>query len=167
MRLMADKTGERFLTILEQDGDNILVQFISANGELQGRPFRDSLRSFEMVGWQPRRTSTAIGLQRFKQGYLEDAHVSFALHQLYPLGRKVQLPSGEVATIASYANTHTDGYYMYIRCQGKTTLERKRMSPQWQLLPDDTLLALPYFPAPKTAEELANIDEFDQWAGGF
>ncbi|RJG42275.1 hypothetical protein [Motilimonas pumila] len=167
MRLMADKTGERFLTILEQDGDRILVQFISANGELQGRPFHDSLRSFEMVGWQTRRTSTAIGLQRFKQGYLEDAHVSFALHQLFPLGRKVRLPNGETVTIASYANTHADGYYMYIKIAGKDTLERKRMTPEWQLLPDDTLLALPYYPAPKTPQELANISEFDQWAGGF
>ncbi|MDO6765978.1 hypothetical protein [Agarivorans sp. 1_MG-2023] len=167
MKLLADKTGEQFLTILEEDGDKLVVQFISNEGLKKGQPFKDSLRSLLLVGWTPRSTSTAIGLYRFKQGYLEDAHVSFALHQLYPLGRKVKLPSGEIAQIASYANTHSDGYYMYLRNTRDQQLSRLKITPDWQLLPSTKLLALPYFPKPKTQQELDVISDYDKWACGF
>ncbi|MEH6451672.1 MAG: hypothetical protein V7782_01400 [Psychromonas sp.] len=167
MKLLADKTGEQFLNILNQIEDSVLVQFITNEGIPSGKPFQDSLRDLFLAGWTERRTSSAIGLYRFKQGYLEDAHVSYALHQLYPLGRKVKLPSGEVAKIASYANTHSDGYYMYIIQDGNTTLTRKKITPKWELLPAEELLALPYYPLPRTPEELDNIREYEQWAGGF
>ncbi|NLS12615.1 hypothetical protein HGP28_06820 [Vibrio sp. SM6] len=167
MKLLADKTGEQFLTILAQDGDNVTVQFISNEGESKGKPFEDSLRGLLLTGWTPRTTSTAIGLARFKQGYLEDAHVSFALHRLYPLGRMVKLPSGDVVRIASYANTNSDGYYMYVEKEGSDELMRLKMTPEWELLPTDKLLALPYYPAPKTQKELDTISQFDAWAGGF
>ncbi|OLQ93341.1 hypothetical protein BIY22_02290 [Vibrio panuliri] len=167
MKLLADKTGEQFLNILEQTGDVVVVQFISNEGLAKGRPFQDSLRGLTLAGWTERTTSTAIGLYRFKQGYLEDAHVSFALHQLYPLGRKVKLPSGVIAKIASYANSHTDGYYMYVVKEGETNLTRLKMTPDWVLLPSEKLLALPFYPLPKTQQELDAIDEFQAWAGGF
>lgn len=167
MKLLADITGEQFLQILEQDDDKVLVQFISNEGIGKGVPFKDSLKGLYLAGWTPRATSTAIGLHRFKQGMLEDAHVSFALHQLYPLGRKVKLPSGEVVRIASYANTHSDGYYMFVRLDGDEDLTRLKMSPEWELMPDEKLSALPYYPAPRTQQEWDNIDEFDDWAGGF
>lgn len=165
MRLLADKTGEQFLQILEQTDDIVTVQFISNEGVAKGKPFQDSLKGLAITGWSPRATSTAIGLARFKQGILEDAQVSFALHQLFPLGRRVKLPCGNTATIASYANTHTDGYYMYLRIDDK--LKRMKISPDWQLLPSDELLRLPYYPAPRSQQELDNICAFDQWAGGF
>ena len=82
MQLLADKTGELFLNILKKEGDSVLVQFISNEGELKGKPFKDSLDGLLLIGWSHRSTSTAIGLSRFKQGYLEDARVSYALHQL-------------------------------------------------------------------------------------
>ncbi len=167
MKLMADKTGELFLTLLEEDGDRVTVQFISNEGELKGRPFKDSLRSLQMAGWTHRTTSTAIGLKRFRQGYLEDPVVSYALHQLYPLGREVRLPSGETVKVASYANTHADGYYMYVRKAASDDIVRLKMTPEWELLPSRKLLGLPFYPKPKTKEDLALIDEYDQWAAGF
>ncbi|WP_260259296.1 hypothetical protein [Vibrio intestinalis] len=167
MKLLADKTGEQFLSIQQEQGDEVIVQFISNEGEPTGKPFKDSLKGLKLAGWSVRHTSTAIGLYRFKHGYLEDAHVSFALHQLYPLGRKVKLPTGDVVKIASYANTHSDGYYMYVTKQGQSKLTRLKMSPEWELLPSDKLLALPYYPAPRTQQEIDNIQSFDEWAGGF
>ncbi|RTZ18114.1 hypothetical protein EJ063_04820 [Vibrio aquaticus] len=166
MKLMADRTGEQFLEIKSQQGDEVEVQFISNQGDPKGKPFKDSLKGLMLAGWSHRATSTAIGLKRFKQGYVNDAHVSFALHQLYPLGRMVQLPSGDKVRIASYANTHNDGYYMLVRGDDDK-LVRLKMTPDWELLASEKLLALPYFPAPRTQSELDNISEFDQWAGGF
>lgn len=166
MELLADRTGEQFLEILARDDDKVTVQFISNEGENKGKPFKDSLSGLLLAGWTHRTTSTAIGLSRFKQGYLEDPHVSFALHQLYPLGRKVKLPCGDVMRIASYANTHSDGYYMYLK-DTDDKLVRMKMTPDWELLPTEALLALPYYPAPRSQIELDNIAEFDRWAGGF
>ncbi|MGF1748915.1 hypothetical protein [Vibrio cionasavignyae] len=165
MQLLADKTGEQFLQIIEKTGDRVRVQFISNEGITKGKPFSDRLSGLLLAGWSERQTSTAIGLERFHQGALEDEKVSFSLHQLFPLGRKVRLPSNEVVTIASYANTHQGGYYMYVRANG--VLKRLKMEASWQLLPSDKLLALPYYPAPRTQTELDNIDSFDAWAGGF
>lgn len=167
MKLLANKTGEMFLNILELDGDKLLVQFITNEGESEGKPFRDSLNKLLAVGWTHRTTSTAIGLYRFKQGYLEDLSVSFALHRLYPMGRKVKLPSGEIYHIASYANTHADGYYMYLSKDDGGPLLLLKMTPEWKLLPSEKLLGLPYHPKPRTQEELESIDCFDRWAGGF
>jgi hypothetical protein len=167
MQLLADKNGEQFLNIVEQDGDAVVVQFISNEGEPKGKPFKDSHRGLLLAGWTKRTTSTAIGISRFKQGYLEDAHVSFALHQLYPLGRKVRLHTGEVAKIASYANTHNDGYYMYVVKEGESDLKRLKITPKWDLLPSEELLTLPYYPAKRTKQELDIIREFEQWSGGF
>lgn len=166
MKLLADRTGEQFLEILTRNEDSVEVQFISNEGEYKGKPFRDSLSGLLLAGWSHRTTSTAIGLNRFKKGYLEDPHVSFALHQLYPLGRKVKLPSGDVMRIASYANTHNDGYYMFVK-DDNNNMVRLKMTPDWELLPLEKLLALPYYPAPRSQTELNNIDEFDRWAGGF
>lgn len=42
-----------------------------------------------------------------------------------------------------------------------------KMSPDWLLMPSEKLLALPYYPRPRTQKELDVIDEFDSWAGGF
>ena len=165
MKLLVDRTGEQFLEIIEESGDSLLVQFISNEGIRKGKPFKDTLSGLFLTGWKPRTTSTAIGLERFKQGKLQDPKVSFALHQLYPLGRDVKLPSGEVATIASYANTHIDGYYMFVRLEGE--LKRLKMTPDWELQPSEVRLALPYYPAPRSRGELQNIDDFDAWAGGF
>ncbi len=165
MKLLADKTGELFLEIIEQQGDSVTVQFISNEGKHKGKPFVDTLTGLFLAGWTHRSTSTAIGLQRFKQGILQDAKVSFALHQLFPLGRKVKLPNGTVGIIASYANTHTDGYFMYLRIEG--TLHRHKITPDWQLLPSEKLLLLPYYPAPLTKAEKKAIQEYDAWAGGF
>jgi hypothetical protein len=167
MKLLADKTGEQFLTILKQIDNSVVVQFITNEGQPKGQPFQDSLSGLALAGWTERSTSSAIGLYRFKQGYLEDAHVSFALHQLYPLGRKVKLPSGDVAKIASYANTHPDGYYMFVIKQGESQLSRLKISPDWELLPSDELLRLPFYPQPKTQQEIDTIDEFQHWARGF
>lgn len=166
MKLMADHTGEKFLEIKEQCDDTVIVQFISNDGDPKGQPFKDSLKGLMLAGWSHRTTSTAIGLKRFKQGHVNDAHVSFALHQLYPLGRMVLLPSGEKVRIASYANTHNDGYYMFV-CGDDEKLVRLKMTPDWELLASEKLLALPYYPAPRDQSELDNISEFDQWAGGF
>jgi len=165
MKLLVDKTGEQFLEVLEEVGDTLRVQFISNEGVRKGKPFNDSMTGLFLTGWTNRSTSTAMGLEKFKQGVLQDATVSFALHQLYPLGRKVKLPCGRVATIASYANTHEDGYYMFVRLDGELT--RLKMTPDWILMPSDTLLRLPFYPRPKTQEELAAIEAFDAWAGGF
>ncbi|CAH1523426.1 conserved hypothetical protein [Vibrio owensii] len=167
MKLLADKTGEQFLQILDEQGDALTVQFISNEGEPKGQPFKDSLKGLKLAGWSHRTTSTAIGISRFKKGHLEDAHVSFALHRLYPLGRKVKLPSGEIVQIASYANTHADGYYMFVRRDDEQELVRMKMSPDWLLMPSEKLLALPYYPRPRTQQELNVIDDFDKWAGGF
>ena len=167
MKLLADKTGEQFLQIIKQTDDSVLVQFISNEGKPKGKPFQDSMKGLMLAGWSIRTTSSAIGLYRFKQGCLEDPHVSFALHQLYPLGRKVKLPTGEKAKIASYANTHPDGYYMFVIREGDTDLRRLKITPEWELLPEEKLLALPYYPAPLTQQEIDNINEFQEWAGGF
>lgn len=167
MKLLADKNGEQFLNIIEEEGDSVLVQFISSKGDLNGKPFRDSLSDLMVVGWTHRCTSTAIGLNLFKSGGLEDARVSFALHQLYPMGRKVRLPSGEVVLTASYANTHSDGYYMYVRRFNADQLSRIKISPDWVLLPSDKLLALPYYPKVRTQQELDDITEFERWSAGF
>ncbi|PAW11655.1 hypothetical protein B6K85_05885 [Vibrio sp. V1B] len=167
MKLLADKTGEQFLQILDEQADALTVQFISNEGEPKGQPFKDSLKGLKLAGWSHRTTSTAIGLSRFKKGYLEDAHVSFALHRLYPLGRKIKLPSGEIVQIASYANTHANGYYMFVRRDDEQELVRMKMSPDWLLMPSEKLLALPYYPRPRTQQELNVIDDFDKWAGGF
>lgn len=140
MRLLVDKTGEQFLQILDEFGDVITVQFISNEGIRKGKPFTDSMAGLFLTGWKPRATSTAIGLERFKQGKLEDPKVS-------------------------YANTHADGYYMYVRID--TELKHFKITPEWVLLPSQVLLALPFYPAPKTQQEIDNIDEFDSWAGGF
>ncbi|OBT06004.1 hypothetical protein A9257_02080 [Vibrio cyclitrophicus] len=165
MKLLVDRTGEQFLEILNESGDTLTVQFISNEGNRKGKPFQDRLSGLFLTGWKPRTTSTAIGLERFKQGKLEDPKVSFALHQLYPLGRDVKLPGGQIATIASYANTHADGYYMFVRL--KDELTRLKITPEWELQPSAQRLALPYYPAPRTKEELDNIDDFNAWAGGF
>jgi len=167
MKLLADKTGEQFLTILEQNGDQLLVQFISNEGIPKGQPFKDTLSGLLLAGWSHRMTSTAIGWYRFIHGYLEDAHVSYALHRLFPWGRKVKLPTGEIGRIASYANTNSDGYYMYLSPDDEGELMRRKITPEWVLLPSEKLLALPYFPKPKTQEEIDIIDNFDRWAGGF
>ncbi len=167
MNLLADKTGEQFLSILEEDGDKLLVQFITNEGRLIGKPFKDSKAGLFLTGWRDRETSTVIGLTKFKQGITEDAEVSFALHQLYPLGRKVKLPTGEIFLIASYANTHADGYYMFLKKSPDADLVRMKMTPDWELQPSEELLRLPYYPAPLSQAELDNIDEFDAWAGGF
>ncbi|WP_117233087.1 hypothetical protein [Vibrio maerlii] len=167
MKLLADKTGEQFLSILEENGDELKVQFITNEGKIIGQPFKDSKAGLFLTGWRDRETSTVIGLTKFRQGITEDAEVSFALHQLYPLGRKVKLPSGEIYLIASYANTHTDGYYMFLKKSLDSELVRLKMTPEWELQPSEKLLRLPYYPAPKTQAELDNIDEFDAWAGGF
>lgn len=167
MQLLVDKTGEQFLTIVEQHGDEVIVQFITNEGKNKGKPFKDSLKDLFLVGWTWRTTSTAIGLYRFRQGYLEDPQVSYALHQLYPLGRTVKLPSGHLARIASYANTHADGYYMYVEEEESGKMVRYKMTPEWELMPSKKLLALPYFPAPRTQEELDRIAEYDKWAAGF
>ncbi|QIA63131.1 hypothetical protein GT360_06225 [Vibrio astriarenae] len=166
MKLLADRTGEQFLEILERAEDKVTVQFISNEGEHKGKPFNDSLSGLLLAGWTHRTTSTAIGLSRFKRGYLEDPHVSFALHQLFPLGRKVKLPCGDVMRIASYANTHCDGYYMYLKDESNI-MTRLKITPDWELLPLEDLLALPYYPAPRSQAEMDTIDEFDRWAGGF
>ncbi|WP_394246765.1 hypothetical protein [Vibrio profundi] len=165
MKLLVDKTGEQFLEVLEELGDSVRVQFISNEGVRKGKPFNDSMTGLFLTGWTNRSTSTAMGLEKFKQGVIQDAAVSFALHQLYPLGRKVKLPCGSVVTTASYANTHDDGYYMFVRLNGELT--RLKMTPDWVLMPSDTLLRLPYYPRPKTQQELAEIEAFDAWAGGF
>ena len=165
MKLLADITGEKFLEIIEKSGDSVIVQFISNEGKTKGKPFKDSMYGLSLAGWKERTTSTAIGLKNFRDGNIHDPQVSFALHQLYPLGRKVKLPSGDIATIASYANTHADGYYIYLKNEGK--LKRFKITPEWELLPSEKLLALPYYPAPKTQKEIDNIDEFDRWAAGF
>ncbi|MEC6795504.1 hypothetical protein VXS03_00380 [Photobacterium sp. S4TG1] len=165
MKLLADITGEIFLEIIEESGDAVVVQFITNEGKPKGKPFKDSMYGLSLTGWKERTTSTAIGLKSFKQGNIQDPQVSFALHQLYPLGRKVKLPSGDIATIASYANTHIDGYYIHLKHHGE--LKRFKITPEWELLPSEKLLALPYYPAPKTQKEIANIDEFDKWAAGF
>ncbi len=167
MKILADRTGEQFLNVLEQRGDRLTVQFISNEGNNIGQPFTDSMKGLQIAGWCVNTTSTAIGLNRFKQGYMEDAHVSFALHRLFPLGRDVKLPTGEVARIASYANTHADGYYMYVVLPEQSELTRLKITPEWQLLPCEKLLALPYYPAPRTQQEWQVIDDFDAWAGGF
>lgn len=165
MKLLADATNELFLEIIEESGDSIIVQFITNEGKRKGKPFKNSLSGLFLTGWSNRTTSTAIGLERFKQGKLQDSEVSFALHQLYPLGRKVRLPSNNIATIASYANTHIDGYYIYLR--DEHGLNRVKITPDWELLPSEKLLALPYYPAPKTQKEIDNINDFDAWAAGF
>lgn len=165
MQLLVDRTGEQFLSILQQTDDHVRVQFISNEGVAKGKPFSDRLSGLFLAGWSVRQTSTAIGLERFQQGVLEDEKVSFSLHQLFPLGRKVKLPTNEVVTIASYANTHQGGYYMYVRAHGE--LKRLKIEATWQLLPSDKLLALPYYPAPRTEAEIDNINSFDAWAGGF
>ncbi|MBW3695032.1 hypothetical protein EK599_04975 [Vibrio sp. T187] len=165
MKLLVDSTGEQFLEVVGQIGDSVTVQFISNEGTRKGKPFKDSMTGLFLTGWTQRNTSTAIGLEKFKQGKLQDAQVSFALHQLYPLGRKVKLPCGSVATIASYANTHANGYFMFVRIADD--LIRLRMTPDWKLLPSKSLLRLPFYPRPKTQEELAEIEAFDAWAGGF
>ncbi|MUJ21667.1 hypothetical protein [Aliivibrio fischeri] len=165
MKLLADITGEKFLEVIETSGDSVIVQFVSNEGRRKGKPFKDSISGLFLTGWTKRTTSTAIGLELFKQGKTEDPRVSFALHQLYPLGRKVKLPTGYIATIASYANTHNDGYYIYLR--DEYGLKRFKMTPDWELLPSEELLALPYYPAPKTQKEIDNINDFDKWAAGF
>lgn len=165
MKLLADSTGEQIMVILEQSNDAVKVQFISEQGVLKGKPFQDSLSGLLISGWSHRATSTAIGLERFKQGILEDATVSYALHQLFPLGRKIKLQSNQIATIASYANTHSDGYYMYLSVNDE--LKRLKVDTSWEVMPSEKLLALPYYPAPKTKAEIENIAQFDAWAGGF
>ncbi len=165
MQLLADKNGEQFLQVHEQDQDRVTVQFMDTFGQLKGKPFSDSLAGLLLVGWTYRSTSTAIGLSKFRQGITEDLEVSFALHQRFPLGRKVKLPSGVIATIASYANTHSDGYYLYVRVEER--IERHLLTPNWKILPSEELLRLPYYPKPLTQQELNTISEFDSWAGGF
>ncbi|WP_261817133.1 hypothetical protein [Vibrio gallicus] len=167
MKLLADKTGEQFLQILEQNNDDVIVQFISNEGMEKGVPFKDTLKGLSLAGWSLRTTSTVIGLSRFKQGICQDAHVSFALHQLFPLGRMVQLPNGDKVKVASYANTHSDGYYMYVKASNSQHIQRLKITPDWVLLPDEKLLRLPYFPKPRTEKEWHKINEFDRWAGGF
>ena len=166
MNLLADKRGEHFLNIIEEDGDSVLVQFISGEGKFEGKPFNDSLKGLLLAGWSYRTTSTAIGMERFKQGYLEDAHVSFALHRFFRWGSIIRLPSGEIVKMASYANTHADGYYMYVRRNGGT-LSLLKMTPQWQRIPQKKILALPYLFQPRTQKELDDIDAFDRWACGY
>ena len=78
----------------------------------------------------------------------------------------VKLPSGDIATIASYANTHADGYYMFVRLNDELTRLKITLA-DWELQPSAQRLALPYYPAPRTKEELDNIDDFDAWAGEF
>lgn len=163
--MLADKTGEQFLVIQQEMGDDLIVQFITNDGLLVGQPFKDKLSGLVMSGWRARTTSTAIGLAKFKQGITEDAEVSFALHRLYPLGRKIRLTNGDIASVASYANTHNDGYYMYVRVGEE--LKRIKLTPQIELLPSEVLLRLPYYPAPLSQEELDNISDFDAWAAGF
>lgn len=165
MRLLADKKGLHFLNIIKQRGDVVVVQFITELGKPEGKVFNESLKGLMQGGWTARSTSTAIGLDRFRKGFLEDAQVSYALHHLYPLGREVRVSDGRLGTIASYANTHADGYYMYLTINQK--LIRLQIKPDWQLLASRKLLALPFYPAPKSKAELLEIERFTQWSGGF
>ncbi len=134
IKLLADKPGEQFLIVLEENDNKVLVQFISNEGIEKGKHFLDEYRSLFMNGWKERFTSTAIGLYRFKKWHTEDLHVSFALHQLYPLGRKIKLPNNQIAKISSYANTHSDGYYMYLKKENESALTRLKVSIEWKLL---------------------------------
>lgn len=165
MIILADKNGEQFLQIQQQTDDRITAQFMDTFGKLKGKPFSDSLSGLLLVGWTFRSTSSAIGLAKFKQGITEDLEVSFALHQAFPLGRKVKMPCGTVVEIASYANTHADGYFLYVHHDGG--MKRYQLTPEWEILPSEELLKLPYYPKPLTQAELNTISEFDQWAGGF
>jgi len=54
---------------------------------------------------------------------------------------------------------------MFVRLNDE--LKRLKMTPEWKLLPSVVRLALPYYPAPRSQQELDNIDDFDAWAGGF
>ena len=54
MKLLADKTGEQFLQILDEQGDTLTVQFISNEGEPKGQPFKDSLKGLILAGWSHR-----------------------------------------------------------------------------------------------------------------
>lgn len=165
MQLLSNRNGEDYLRIYEQSGDQLIVQFVDGFGNVQGKPFADKLSSLLSAGWQHCNASLIIGLSKFVNGETQSADVSYALHQMFPLGREVLLPNGVKGRIASYANTHKDGYYMYLQIEG--VLKRLKMDSQWRLLPSLKLLALPYYPAPLSKQEIAIIDEFDKWAGGF
>ncbi|PKG40511.1 hypothetical protein [Psychromonas sp. Urea-02u-13] len=165
MQLLSNKNAQEFLIIHEQQGDQIVAQFVDSLGNTQGKSFTEKLSNLLDVGWNHCNAAIAIGLEKFRAGETNSADVSYALHQIFPLGRKIGLPNGQVGSIASYANTHADGYYMYLEIDG--VLQRLKMNARWRLLPSDKLLALPYYPAPFTKEEKATILEFDQWAGGY
>ena len=165
MQLLTDKNAQELLMIHQQQGDQIVAQFVDYLGRKQGKPFSEKLSNLFAVGWKHCNAAIAIGLNKFRAGENNSADVSYALHNLFPLGREVRLPNGQVGRISSYANTHADGYYMYLKIDG--LLQRLKMTDKWYLLPSNKLLALPYFPAPFTKEEKASIIEFDQWAGGY
>lgn len=165
MQLLSDKHAQEFLMIHEQQGDQIVAQFVDYLGRKQGKPFTEKLSNLLDVGWNHCNAAIAIGLEKFRAGETNSADVSYALHKIFPLGRKIRLPNGQIGSIASYANTHADGYYMYLEIE--QSLHRLKMNDQWVLLPSNKLLALPYYPAPFTKQEKVAIMEFDQWAGGY
>lgn len=165
MQLLSNKNAQELLVIHEQEGDQIIAQFVDHLGKRQGKPFTEKLSNLLSVGWKHCNAAIAIGLAKFRAGETNSADVSYALHNIFPLGREVCLTNGQIGRIASYANTHADGYYMYLEIDG--LLQRMKMTDKWRLLPSHKLLALPYYPAPHTKEEKAAILEFDQWAGGY
>jgi len=165
MQLLSNKNAQELLIIHEQQDDQIVAQFIDNLGNKQGKPFTEKLSNLLDVGWNHCNAALAIGLAKFRAGETNSADVSYALHKIFPLGREVCLPNKQVGRIASYANTHADGYYMYLEIEGR--LLRLKMTDKWRLLPSNKLLALPYYPAPPTEEEKINIAEFEQWAGGY
>ena len=165
MQLLSKKHSQEFLMIIEQNGPKVIVQFIDTLGKKEGKPFSEKLSNLLDVGWNYCDQAIAIGLDKFRAGETESADVSYALHKVFPFGRHVRLPNGKVGRIASYANTHADGYYMYLEING--LIQSLKMTVQWTLMPSTKLLALPYYPAPLTKEEKATILEFDQWAGGY
>ena len=165
MQLLSNKNAQELLVIHEQQGDQIIAQFVDHLGKQQGKPFTEKLSNLLDVGWNHCNAAIAIGLAKFRAGEKNSADVSYALHNIFPLGREVCLENGQIGRIASYANTHADGYYMYLEIDGR--LRHLKMTDKWRLLPSKKLLALPYYPAPHTEEEKVAILEFDQWAGGY
>jgi hypothetical protein len=165
MQLLSNQNAQELLIIHEQHGDQIIAQFVDHFGNQQGKPFTEKLSNLLDAGWNHCNAAIAIGLEKFRAGETNSADVSYALHNIFPLGREVCLENGQIGSIASYANTHADGYYMYLEIEG--FLRRLKMTDKWRLLPSNKLLALPYYPAPPTEAEKVAILEFDQWAGGY
>ena len=165
MQLLSKQYSQEFLQILQQHDEKVVVQFINNVGKKQGKPFTDKLSNLLAVGWKHCNEAIAIGLNKFRAGETNSADVSLALHKVFPFGRHVRLPTGKIGRIASYANTHADGYYMYLEING--LVQSLKITVHWTLMPSNKLLALPYYPAPLTEEEKATIAEFDLWSGGY